>query len=290
MMEKEKKTWLLRLLIQVSFIVFFVLFLVRFEPNRNFMLVAALTVVLITLVFRTGFCGWLCPLGTLLDAMRKFGVFVGGLSFMKPINRRYRRFIRNNCELLDKIDRYSRFFKYIFLLWILQSAIWGFMTIKSGSEHGIVAVLPIVIFMLVLGIFIDRAWCRYLCPLGGLIGLFGRVGLSQIERNADTCIDCNRCTRACPLNIDVANKVAVNDLDCNTCLKCVEVCPVDKTLDLRFKFKEKSKIASPVYGLIVLVLLMGTLITTHLLGIWDVSEQTGEKFKKEHVMIDKEIE
>ncbi len=282
-MDREKKNWLLRLVIQISFLVLFVLFLVTFQPNRSFMLAAAITILVITLFFRTGFCGWLCPLGTILDFVRKIGAWFGGLSFVKPLNRRYRRFIRNNRATLDKVDKYARFFKYLFLIWILQAAIFGIASIKGEGEHGLFAVLPLVIGLLLLGLFVERAWCRYLCPVSAVLGIVGRFGFSQIERNEESCINCNMCTRACPVNIDVANKVVVQDLDCNTCLKCVDVCPVDQTLDIRFKVKEKAKMKTQVYGIIVAVLLITTMLTTNLLGVWGVPSQTDEGLTREHV-------
>lgn len=282
-MNKERKNWLLRLVIQVAFLAFFVFFLVNFQPNRSFMLIAAVTILIITLFFRTGFCGWLCPLGTILDFVKKIGSWFGGLRLVQPLNRRYRRFIRNNRVTLDKADKYARFLKYLVLIWILQAAILGVATIKDEGQHGLFAVLPVVIGMILLGLFVERAWCRYLCPVSAVIGIVGRFSFSKIERNEESCINCNMCSRACPLNIDVANKIVVKDLDCNTCLKCVDACPVDQTLDIRFKLKDKAKMSSPVYGVIVAVLLIGTMFTTNLLGVWDVPAQTDEGFQREHV-------
>lgn len=282
-MSRERKNWLLRLTIQIAFLVVFVLFLVNFQPNRSFMLVAAVAILVITLFLRTGFCGWICPLGTVMDLVRKIGAWFGGLRFIQPLNRRYRRFIRNNREVLNKLDKYARVLKYLFLIWILQAAIFSIATIKEEGEHGLFAVLPVVIGFVLLGLFVERAWCKYLCPVSAVIGIVGRVSFSQIERNEESCIKCNKCTRICSINIDVANKIVVKNLDCNTCLKCVDVCPVDQTLDLRFKFIEKAKIKSPVYGTVITILLIGTMVVTNLLGVWDAPSQKGTDYPREHV-------
>ena len=240
------KTKVIRRIIQGSFLAFSIFFLLRFQPNRDFMLITLALILFITLVFRTGFCGWICPLGTIFDFVRGLGKGIGSLSFMKPINKRYKKWIKNNRKTLDIIDKYARYFKYIFFLWILQAAFLDLATIKSGDEHGIITVLYFVIAILVVGLFVDRSWCKYACPLGATIGLFGKLSLTRVTRDENLCISCNLCTKSCPMNIDVANKKYVTDLDCNACVKCVDACPVDGALDLRMKFplakKEDSQI------------------------------------------------
>ncbi|HHX51441.1 MAG TPA: 4Fe-4S binding protein [Clostridia bacterium] len=123
-------------------------------------------VLLITLLFHTGFCGWLCPLGTMTDLVRALGKKIGGLSFLKPTNEKYLLWVKANKKLLNKIDGPARYIKYILLVWIFQAAFFSFGSIKEERQHGIFSVLQLVIALLVLGLFVDRAWYRYGCPLG----------------------------------------------------------------------------------------------------------------------------
>lgn len=240
------KTKIIRGIIQASFLAFTVFFLLTFQPNREFMLITLALILLITFLFRTGFCGWICPLGTIFDFVRGLGKWIGNLSFMKPINRRYKKWIKNNRVILDKVDKYARYFKYIFFLWILQAAFLSIWSIKNGEEHGIVSVLYVVIAVLVLGLFVERSWCKYACPLGAVIGLFGKLSLTRVTRDENLCISCNLCTKSCPMNIDVANKKFVKDLDCNTCVKCVDACPVEGALDLRMNLPIAKKEVSQI--------------------------------------------
>jgi polyferredoxin len=89
----------------------------------------------------------------------------------------------------------------------------------------------IVIFILILASFlIERFWCRYLCPYGALLGITGLLSPVKVKRNVTTCIDCGKCTKACPANINVAKSTVVLSDECTSCAQCVDVCPVNNTL------------------------------------------------------------
>lgn len=233
-MGKVKKTSRMRLyrIISQNFILLFSIFLLfRFHISHEFMWVATIVLILMTIVLRTGFCGWLCPLGATADVFRAFGKKVGSLGFMKPVNKKYRKWVRNNQSLLYKLDRYARYFKYFFLLWIVQAALFDIASISSG---GIILVLFSLIYIVVilLAFLTERAWCKYLCPVGATLGIISIFSPTKVARNEQACISCKLCTKSCPMNIDVANMTQVNDTECITCLKCVDACPVEDALDL----------------------------------------------------------
>ncbi|MGD9677681.1 MAG: 4Fe-4S binding protein [Vulcanibacillus sp.] len=248
-MEKNKKQKSIRVhrhIIQGLFLALSIYLIINFLPSREFMLVALALILTIAIVFRTGFCGWLCPIGTIVDFISRLGEKISGLALFKPVKKRYKKWVKNNIVVLNKIDKYARLFKYVFLLWILQAAFLSIASIKSEDEHGIITVLYLVIGLLVLGLFVDRAWCKYACPLGAIIGIFGKLSPTKVTRDEDLCINCNLCTKSCPMNIDVAKKQYVKSLDCNTCLMCVDACPVEGALDLKinvpFVGKDKSRV------------------------------------------------
>ena len=81
---------------------------------------------------------------------------------------------------------------------------------------------------IILSFFYDRVFCKYLCPMGAFLGIIYKVTNYKIKRDEETCIHCNRCTKACPVNIDVANLESVTDAECINCLECVTVCPTKK--------------------------------------------------------------
>ncbi len=241
-MKLNTKTW--RRILKGLILALTVYAVFNVTPHKPYMLIGLSSTLIITVLFRSVFCGWICPLGTLFDLVREAGKGVGKLPFVKPINRKYKAWVKTNRKYLDRIDHYARYFKYVFFLWILQSAFLGIASIKNGNERGFESVLYFLIAFLVMGLFIERSWCKYACPVGAVIGLFAKFSPTRITRDSAACIDCNICSKTCPLNIDVANTRYVQELDCHTCVQCVEACPVDDALALKFitpQFK-KSKL------------------------------------------------
>ena len=75
----------------------------------------------------------------------------------------------------------------------------------------------------------SRFWCRYVCPLGGLLGLVSR--LAFVKRNVDLrCKHCSRCDDHCPTGtIDPSNDFRSDPAECIVCLECLEDCPTHGT-------------------------------------------------------------
>jgi ferredoxin len=70
-----------------------------------------------------------------------------------------------------------------------------------------------------------RFWCRYLCPLGGLLGLLSKAALFRRQSGED-CKGCAICTSICPTGtIDPHNGYASDSSECTMCLDCLESCP-----------------------------------------------------------------
>jgi polyferredoxin len=90
-----------------------------------------------------------------------------------------------------------------------------------------------VVFLLVLAsVFVQNAWCRYLCPYGALLGLIALAGPLRIRRNASLCIDCSRCAKACPAALPVNRLITIQSAECTGCMSCVAECPAAGALQM----------------------------------------------------------
>jgi ferredoxin len=189
-------------------------------------------VLLMAVAFRRSFCGYICPLGALQELFGKLGqVLWKGKS--RP-------------TMPTAIDRPARLLKYgilaFFTLWTWQAAAlvirpydpWvAYMHLTSGellAEFGIgLAILGI---SLAGSVVYDRFFCKYLCPMGAFLGAIAPISLFKVRRNAETCIDCKACDKACPVNVTVSTVDTVTDRECINCNECVNACPVAETLDV----------------------------------------------------------
>ena len=83
--------------------------------------------------------------------------------------------------------------------------------------------LGILIFTLAACVFINRFFCKTLCPLGAIYGILNKASFRRLKINHATCTRCGACESACPMDVNpVANARAA---ECILCGKCAEICP-----------------------------------------------------------------
>jgi polyferredoxin len=79
--------------------------------------------------------------------------------------------------------------------------------------------------VIALNLFAQRFWCRYLCPLGGLLGLLSKVALFRRVVSVE-CKGCTICTQVCPTGtVDPQRGYDSDPSECTMCLDCLESCP-----------------------------------------------------------------
>jgi Pyruvate/2-oxoacid:ferredoxin oxidoreductase delta subunit len=110
-------------------------------------------------------------------------------------------------------------------------------------------------------------WCRYLCPLGGLYSAVGIASPSAVERDAETCIDCHKCSRVCHAFVEPEKASRVWAPECDGCMDCVKVCPVDDCLEAKVLSRER--IAPWVWPLLVVGLWLLIFGFAKALNQWD---------------------
>ena len=203
-------------------------------------LVLAGIVVILAIVARGFFCGWICVLGSLQDAVRAVG---RRIEHAVPGLRGVRALVARRAPWLGRVDRWLSWGRYAVLAWALGgAAVTGTMVFREidpwSALIGIIEFemstgFVVLIAMLVLSLALDRPFCRYACPLGAVQGLITKASPVAIERDAATCLGCDICNEACPMHIPVNTRTRVTDAECIGCLRCVAACPSRDALALR---------------------------------------------------------
>lgn len=187
--------------------------------------------LIVSVVFRKSFCSWLCPIGTLSEYLWKLGRFTFGRNFRLP-------------RWADLALRSLKYILLSFFAYAVLNMSAGAIAEFLGSPYALVVDVRmlnffryldgitgiVVLSLLVASIFVQNLWCRYLCPYGAFLGLASLLSPSRITRNADSCIDCGKCDKACPSMLPVHQLMQVRSAECTGCLECVAVCPAKNAL------------------------------------------------------------
>ncbi len=212
-----------------------------------------------TLVFGRFWCGWLCPAGAVLDWIparksRKnepdlphpwrhgkhlvlmlviFGALLGSLTLvaLDPVTMLFRSLTAVILPLFDSL--LLSVDTWLYHIGPLQPAVgWFDGSVRAPllGGHGFylpnLTLLALAGAVLALNAVRRRFWCRYLCPLGGLLGLVSRLSLFRYRIRRDGCISCGRCATRCPVHaIDAGRGYAADAGECTACLDCVDNCP-----------------------------------------------------------------
>jgi polyferredoxin len=232
-------------------------------------LVLLLIFMTMALFLKKGFCSWICPIGLFSEHLSKIHIWI----FDHP--RRLPRWL----------DYPLRSLKYILLVFFLyavffemdKTALYRFIY----SPYNKVADIKMLLFfsaasaftlrvlavLLVLSVAVRFFWCRYLCPYGALLGLLSWASPLKIHRNKATCIDCEKCSQACPADISVHTSTTVWSDECNACMQCTKACPVKDTLYLSVT-KHKYKLDRKLYALVLVLFFFVAVGMARLFNVW----------------------
>ena len=183
------------------------------------------------LTFGRTICGFLCPLGLLQDLVHKIPTWkiqknsvTRILSYLKYV---ILAIFVGIIPFWYSLQSYPvpAFCKYICPEGTLGGAIGLLSNPVNFDKYSMLGLLftrkfLILLVIIFLCILIYRAFCRFLCPLGAIYGLFARICVIGVKVDGPRCTDCGRCVRECPMDIR-----HVGDRECVHCGKCLEVCP-----------------------------------------------------------------
>lgn len=216
----------------------------RAGRGLDYLLFDPLTVALWAFVFvslfiwgRGTFCGWLCPFG----ALQEFAGLAGQALRLPQVAAR---------RVLDA--RLKRV-KYGVLAAILLSAAWApaqadrlveLEPFTTAITLNFVRGWPYVAYaagLLLVAMVVNKAFCRYLCPLGAALALLGRVRvLDWIPRRAECGAPCQTCRHRCGYNA-IAPRGQVDYEECFQCMECVVIHASDEQCAPRILERKRSQ-------------------------------------------------
>ncbi|MCF7763864.1 MAG: 4Fe-4S binding protein [Verrucomicrobia bacterium] len=224
---------------------------------------SASCILLICLVIPRGFCGYVCPLGTLIDL------------FDWAIGKRVNHF-------RVRADGWWVHLKYFLLAGVLGAAAMGVLlsgivsaipVITRGLLHTLAPLqdglargwhqvppmngaqlLSIALFLsvLALGFLQPRFWCKYVCPSGAVFSLGNLFRMTE-RKVEDSCIHCNKCVEICPFDA-IKPDFTTRTTDCTLCQTCGGVCPthaikfVDRTDHTALKPFNEPPTGEPIWA------------------------------------------
>ncbi|MBJ6725489.1 4Fe-4S binding protein [Geomesophilobacter sediminis] len=227
--------------------------------TRSFtwLLVPALVTVVATLLLGRFFCGWICPLGTVLDLVTgkiaktaPIRALKGNLKYWLLLPVLVAALVRINLAgVLDPFGILVRALTFFVHPIIGDAARSGWVSLYRllGERRDHLApayellrdnLLPfretfyplafISVALFGLIIFLERYesrnWCRNLCPLGTLLGLLSRY--TPFKRTpAALCSDCKACRALCPTSFDEG---VLKQEECILCMECQKGCRFDR--------------------------------------------------------------
>ena len=229
-------------------------------------LLVIIAVIPVTIILGRYFCSYICAFGTIQELFNK----LGNVLHIKKIS------------VTRKVDSFMKWMKYailvaIIILWTINVDIseyspWNsFGILASFSNYSSLISIGglLLLAIIVLSLFIDRFFCRYLCPLGGIFSLISKVHIFKIKRN-NTCISCDKCNKNCPMNIGVSDKSndVVKSGECIACYECIDNCPNDSL---------KTPISKTLIAIIASVLILGLTFAGNVLSDKDVFQYASDE-------------
>ena len=257
-----------------------------FSANKSTIFYVGGIILLYCFLFGRMICGWLCPFGLIQEILYK---------------------IKTPKVKKDPVTRIFSFLKYFILVFFvfIVPIMYAFRDTPlpafckyicpAGTLEGGIGLLAnkvnesyfsmlgplftwkfIILVSICVGcVFIFRLFCRFICPLGALYGLFNKISVFGVKVDNDKCTYCNRCINHCKMDIK-----HVGDAECISCGECVNVCPTDaiswkctrKSLPETVNNKSKFRVVTRIISCILLV----TVLVTAVVYYWNTDSNNSD--------------
>jgi polyferredoxin len=232
--------------------------------------------LLSSVLVKKAFCSWLCPVGTVSEYLWKLGRKIGRRSLVVP-------------KWLDGSLRSLKYLLLAFFVWIVFTMPAVDLGDFLASPFGIVADVKmlnffrymgtvgmiVVLGLVVLSVLIQNFWCRFLCPYGALMGIVSALSPVKIRRDADACIDCGKCNKACPSHLPVDSLVQIRSVECTGCMECIAVCPAENALQMALMPRKAETAAARWRGRMLKPQVVATVLAVVFFGLIGAARVTG---------------
>ncbi len=224
-------------------------------PAIPFMAIASF--FLIGAIFGRAFCAWACPFGFVQDLLAKlpiksrrpnrqenrvmayfgeffavtFIVFAIGVAIIEGFKDQLGAFGDVVSAPLDPAATLFSAFPWWVIFGTFGLDVDDVDLFEDGNLLGwdIIFWTRLLIFFvaILIPLFVTRAWCRWFCPTGAIMGRICQYSLVGIRRNISRCDRCGKCEDVCPMGIRLLDYPAkrIMDRKCILCLDCKEACP-----------------------------------------------------------------
>jgi NosR/NirI family transcriptional regulator, nitrous oxide reductase regulator len=179
-------------------------------------IIAAYSLLSVVLIGRGVFCGWLCPFGALQELLAQASRALRVPQWKAP----------------PTLERRLWMGKYIAAAFVIAAALSGIDALSAATEiepfktaitSKFTRAWPYLLYagaLLAIGLFSERAYCRFLCPLGGVLATLDRLHiLNLLKRRAECGTPCHLCEHSCPVRaIEPSGRIVM--AECFQCLDC----------------------------------------------------------------------
>lgn len=198
-------------------------------PNKAPFYIAGF-IMLVGLLLGRVVCGFLCPFGLLQELLYKIPTpKIKKSPVTRALSKLKYAVLAVFVILLPLWYAFAKgmplpaFCKYICPAGTLEGGIP--LVILREEYRGVIGLLfgwktLLCAAILILCVFLYRAFCRFLCPLGAIYSLFAKIALIAVRVDKSACTNCGKCLRECKMDVK-----EVGDGECIHCGQCISCCP-----------------------------------------------------------------
>lgn len=188
------------------------------------------TIMLFGLLLGRLICGWGCPFGLVQELLYKISApkykrndFTRKLTLLKyPLAIVFLLALPLAYHYFTGVGT-PAFCKFICPAGTLEAAL-PLATANNSIRNSLGILFSWKLLLLIIAvtasIFIYRPFCRFICPLGAIYGLFNKLSVFGVKVEMDKCIGCDKCIQHCLMDC-----TKVGDRECINCGECIKVCP-----------------------------------------------------------------